>query len=299
VENNADLLHEYLYIFPNTFLEMNGISSELGEMNIPLNLDSKLVRQRSYRLNPKYKEKVKAKINRMLDAGIIEPVVESEWISPMVVQDKKIGRINICVDMRKINESCLHDPFPTPFKDEVLENVGGHEAYSFTYGFSGYHQIQIMQEDKYKTTFATEWGSYQYTMIPFGLKNASAIFSRVVVVTFKEFIHKFLEVYLDDCTMFSLLKDHIEVLRIMLDRCRECHISLNLNKCISCAPFGIFLGHVVCKHGLLVDPTKIAVILDLQPPTSFIQLRETLGHTIITGSSLRVMRRLQYLWRSC
>jgi hypothetical protein len=65
-------------------------------------------------------------------------------------------------------------------------------------GFSGYHQIKIVQEDRYKTTFATEWGCYQYTVMPFGLKNAPTIFSRVVVATFKEFIHKFLEVYLDD-----------------------------------------------------------------------------------------------------
>jgi hypothetical protein len=58
----------------------------------------------------------------------------------------------------------------------------------------------------------TEWGSYQYTVIPFGLKNAAVIFSRVVVATFKEFMHKFLEVYLDDWIVFILLKDHIEVL---------------------------------------------------------------------------------------
>jgi hypothetical protein len=64
----------------------------------------------------------------------------------------------------------------------------------------------------------------------------------------------------------------------MLDRCRQCHISLNLKKCIFCMPFGIFLGHVVCKQGLLMDPTKIVVILDLQPPTSVKQLRSTLGH---------------------
>jgi hypothetical protein len=101
----------------------------------------------------------------------------------------------------------------------------------------------------------------------FGLKNAPAMFSRVVVATFKEFIHKFLEVYLDDWDVFNLLKDHIEVLRLMLDRCRQCQISLNLKKCIFCAPFGILLGHVVCKQGLLVDPSKIVVILDLEPPT--------------------------------
>jgi hypothetical protein len=151
----------------------------------------------------------------MLDARIIESMVESEWISPMVVQDKEIGGIKICVDMRKLNDACLHDPFPTSFTNEVLENVGEKEAYSFTDGFSRYHQIKIAQEDRYKNTFATEWGSYQYTVMPFGLKNAPAFFSRVVVAIFKEFIHKFHEVYLDDWTVFSLLKDHIEVLRLM------------------------------------------------------------------------------------
>ena len=91
--------------------------------------------------------------------------------------------------MRKLNDACLNDPFPTPFTDEVLENVGGHEVYSFNDGFSGYHQIKISEEDRHKTTFSTEWGSYQYTVMPFGLKNAPAIFSRVVIFAFKEFIH--------------------------------------------------------------------------------------------------------------
>jgi hypothetical protein len=112
-----------------------------------------------------------------------------------------------------------------------------------------------------------EWGIYQYIVIPFGLKNAPTIFSRVVVASFKEFIHKFLEVYLDYWNMFIILKYHMEVLRLMLDRCRQCHISLNLKKCIFCALFGIFLGHVVCKQGLLVDLVNIAVILDLPSPT--------------------------------
>jgi hypothetical protein len=78
---------------------------------------------------------------------------------------------------------------PTPFTNEVLENVGGHEAYSFTSGFSGYHQIKIAPEDRYKTNFSKEWESYQYTIITFGLKIAPTIFSRLVIVAFKEFIH--------------------------------------------------------------------------------------------------------------
>ena len=135
----------------------------------------------------------------MLEAGVIEPVEESKWINPIVVQDKKnLGEVRICVGLRELNDAYLHDPFPTPFTNEVLENVGGQEMYSFTYGLLGYHQVIISKEDRYKTTFATKWRCYQYTVMPFGLKNAPAIFSRIVVVSFKEYIHKFLEVYFDD-----------------------------------------------------------------------------------------------------
>ena len=83
---------------------------------------------------------------------------ESEWVTPMVVQDKKTkGEIRICVDLRKLNDASIHDLFPAPFIDEVLDNVGGQEVYSFTDGFSGYHQIRIQEEDMHKTTFAIEW----------------------------------------------------------------------------------------------------------------------------------------------
>jgi hypothetical protein len=114
--------------------------------------------------------------------------------------------------------------------------------------------------------------------MPFGLKNAPAIFSRVVIVSFNKFIHQFLEVYIDDWIIYSPLKYHVEVLRLMLERCKQCQISLNIKKCIFGTPFGILLGHIVCKQGLLVDPSKIAIIVNLPPPKSMHHLREALGH---------------------
>jgi hypothetical protein len=222
---------------------------------------------------------VKVEIDIMLEVDIIEPVEESEWISPMVVQEMKQGGIRICVYLRKLNDACLHDPFPTPFTDEVLEKVGGQEAYSFTYGFLGYHRIKIALEDMYKTNFSTEWGSYQYTIIPFGLKNEPTIFSRVVIDSFMEFIHQFIEVYMDDWVVYSLLEYHVEVLRLMLERCRQCQISLNIKKCIFGTNFGMLLGHIVCKQGLLVDPNKIAFIVNLPPRKAVHQSRATPGHT--------------------
>ena len=167
----------------------------------------------------------------MITDGIIKAVEESEWVSPMVVQDKK-----------------------------------SKEVYSFTDGFLGYHQIRIHKEERHKTTFATEWGYFEYTVMPFALKNAPLIFCKLVVAVFKEYIHKFVEVYFNDCTIFGLLKKHVEALRLMLSKCRQHQISLNLKKCIFCVPFGILLGHIVSRQGLMVDPAKISIIVNLPPP---------------------------------
>ena len=92
----------------------------------------------------------------------------------------------------------MHDPFPTPFTNEVLESVGLREEYSFTDGFFGYLQIKIAKEDRHETTFAIEWGCFQYMTMPFRLNNAPSIFYRIVVAAFKYFINKFLEFYFDD-----------------------------------------------------------------------------------------------------
>jgi len=109
-------------------------------MKIMLKLDMKLVKQIPYCLNPKYKQKVHLELDKMITVGIIELVEESDWASLMVVQEKKQkDEIRICVDLRKLNDAFINDPFLNPFTNEVLDNVGGHEAYSFTDGFSGYH----------------------------------------------------------------------------------------------------------------------------------------------------------------
>jgi len=105
------------------------------------------------------------------------------------------------------------------------------------------------------------------------------IFSCIFIVTFKEFIHKFLEIYFDDWTMFGLVKHHVDNLRLMLDTCRRYQIVLNLKKCLFCVPFGLLLGHVVCKQALMVDLAKIMVIVNFEALRSVKQLCAMLGHT--------------------
>ncbi len=101
-------------------------------------------------------------------------------------------------------------------------------------------------------------------------------FSREVVTPFKDFIQKFLEVDLDDWMMFNLLKYHVDKLRLMLDKCMQLQIPLNIKKCMFFSPFGVLLGHVICKHGLLANLAMISIIVNLEVPTVVRKLCVTL-----------------------
>lgn len=90
-------------------------------------------------------------------------------------------KLRVCVDYRWLNRATLIDPFTTPFPDEIINEVVGHECYSITNGFSSYNQVPIAKEDHHKTTFVCEFGSFSYSKIPFVLKNAPEVFSRIVV----------------------------------------------------------------------------------------------------------------------
>ena len=112
----------------------------------------------------------------------------------------------------------------------------------------------------------------------FGLNNKLVNFSRIVIKSFQEYIYKTMVVYFDDCTIYSMLKNHYKWIRLMLERYRQIQLSLDIKKCIFATPIGILLGHVVCKEGIKVNYAKIKIILDLKPPVNPKQVRVLLGH---------------------
>ena len=114
-------------------------------MKIDTKPDVRPIKKRPYKLAHKYNEIVKKEIDNMLAARSIYPIDQSKWASPMVIQPKKHDpkRLRICVNFRELNKVILTDPFPTPYVEEILNEVAGHEFYSFTDGFSGYNQVPI------------------------------------------------------------------------------------------------------------------------------------------------------------
>jgi len=118
----------------------------------------------------------------------------------MVVQPKKHKpkKLRIYVDFRGLNKSMVINPFSTSFTDEIINEVAEHECYSFTDNFSGYNQVPIAKEDQEKMAFISKFRSFTYKVIPFGLKNAPAVFSRTMIKSFQEYIYKIMDSYFDD-----------------------------------------------------------------------------------------------------
>ena len=307
------LLTEFADVFAWKPSDLVGIPPELGQHRIELTDDAIPVRQRQYRLNPRYSMMVKEELDKLLEAGFIYPVNNSEWVSPIVIVPKKVGpdgktKIRVCQDFRKLNAATKKDHFPLPFIDMVLDHVAGQECFSFLDGFSGYNQVSIRKEDQLKTTFTTDWGTYAFNRMPFGLCNAPGTFQRLMMDIFQDFLKHFLEVFIDDFAVFSAWNDHLSYLRRTFERCRETRLKLHPGKCYFGMVSGLLLGHIVSRHGIAVDLAKVIVIMALVAPKNLRELRGFLGcvgyyrrfienYAQIAGPLTELLKKeAEYLW---
>ena len=118
----------------------------------------------------------------------------------------------MCVDYRDLNSP--KDSFPLPNIDILVDNTAGHGMFSFMDGFSGYNQIKMAEQDQEKTAFTTQWGTFCYKVMPFGLKNAGSTYQRAMTTQFHDMMHREIEVYVDDMIAKSLdAESHIVNLR--------------------------------------------------------------------------------------
>ncbi|XLU24114.1 hypothetical protein S245_060180, partial [Arachis hypogaea] len=277
--------------------DLKGISPARCMHKILLEDNAKPVVQPQRRLNPAMKEVVQKEVTKLLEAGIIYPISDSPWVSPVQVVPKKGGMTVIhneknelvptrtvtgwrmCIDYRRLNTATRKDHFPLPFIDQMLERLAGHDYYCFLDGYSGYNQIAVDPQDQEKTAFTCPSGVFAYRRMPFGLCNAPATFQRCMLSIFSDMVEKFLEVFMDDFSVygdsFSSCLDH---LKLVLKRCQETNLVLNWEKCHFMVTEGIVLGHKISNKGIEVDQAKIEVIEKLPPPASVKAIRSFLGH---------------------
>ena len=180
-----------------------------------------------------------------------------EWLANVVHVPKKDSKVRVCVDFR-LNKASPKNDFPLLHIDMLVDSTTGHSMLSFMDGFSGYNKILMAPEDMEKTSFITEWGAYYYQVMPFRLKNTGATYQRAATTLFHNMMHRDIEVYVDDMIVKSReMVDHLAALQRFFERIRQFRLRLNPKKCTFGVTSGKLLGHIVCEHGIKVDPEKI------------------------------------------
>jgi hypothetical protein len=273
------LLQENKEAFAWDYTDMKGISPDLCTHRIYIKEDCRPICQPQRRMNPNLREILKEELQKLLNAGFIYPISDSEWVSPLVIVPKNNGKWRVCVDYRALNKSTQKDHFPLPFIDQVLDSLSGKKFFSFLDGFNGYNQIKIAPQDQDKTTFSSPWGTFAYRVLPFGLCNAPTTFQRAVLGIFSDMLNDSMEIFMDDFTPYGVsFQEELENLEKVLKICIQAQLSLSTEKCHMMMSEGIVLGHFISSQGIQVDPSKIQVIKDLPTPKTQTEVRSFLGH---------------------
>ena len=275
----VDLLKEYVDVFAWSYQDMPGLDPNIVEHRIPLDPDAKPIKQKLRRIKPEWSLQVKEEIEKLLRVGFIRVIEYPEWLANIVTVSKSNGKVRVCVDFRDLNKASPKDDFPLPNIDMLVDSTANYEVKSFVDGFAGYNQIKMAKKDQEKTAFITTWGTYCYTVMPFGLKNAGATYQRAVTALFHDMIHKEIEVYVDDMIIHSKGADgqHLIDLRKFFNRLREHEMRLNPAKCTFGVVRGKVLGYMITERGIEVDPKKIKAIIEMKPPTTVTEVKAFMG----------------------
>nr|GEW38418.1 reverse transcriptase domain-containing protein [Tanacetum cinerariifolium] len=239
--------------------DIKGIDPEFCSHKILLEDDYSPTVQTQRRVNPKIHDVIKKEVEKLLDAGLIYPISDSPWVSPVHCVPKKGGMTvitndenelvltrlvtgrRVCINYRKLNEATRKDHFPLPFMDQMLERLAGNEYYCFLDGFSGYFHIPIDPKDQEKTTFTCPYGTFAYKRIPFGLCNAPGTFQQCMMAIFHDMIEQTMKVFMDD---FSVFRNSFSMcltnLERMLKRCVAGQEAIDILKACHSGPIG---GH--------------------------------------------------------
>jgi hypothetical protein len=181
-----------------------------------------------------------------------------------------------------------------PRIEDLFNQLRGASVFSKIDLRSGYHQLRIQPSDIPKTTFITKYGLYEFTVMSFGLTNAPAFFMNLMNSVFMDYLDKFVVVFIDDILIYSQSEEeHADHLRMVLQRLREHQLYAKLSKCEFWISEVLFLGHIINKEGLVVDPKKVADILNWKAPTDARGIKSFIGMADIIGDSLKGFRRLQ------
>ncbi|KAI3681416.1 hypothetical protein L6452_36211 [Arctium lappa] len=235
--------------FPELFLEeLPGLPPPRQvEFRIDLIPGAAPVAKAPYRLAPSEMQELSEQLQELLDKGFIRPS-SSPWGAPVLFVKKKDGTFRMCIDYRELNKLTLKNRYPLPRITDLFDQLQGASYFSKIDLRSGYHQMRVREEDIDKTAFRTHYGHYEFLVMPSGLTNAPAVFMDLMNRVCRPYLDKF-----------------------------EQKLYAKFSKCEFWLREVHFLGHVVNKKGIHVDPAKVEAIKKWETPKTPTEIRQFLG----------------------
>ncbi|KAE8218095.1 hypothetical protein CF319_g7960 [Tilletia indica] len=246
------------------------------EMHIPVEEPSRLRAEPPRRVSPELRAVIEKQIAELLEWDVIEE--SRSPVSSAVHLVKQRDKVRFCVDYRHINSATTPDRYPLPRIDDVLESLRGARWFSSLDAIRGYHQMDVAEEDRWKTAFITHKGLYQYKRVPFGLRSAPAYFQRFMDGLLGPMRWITALVYLDDVVVYTkTLEDHLAALAQLLEAAERSGLRFSPAKCTFAVRELNLLGRKVSGHGLGIMEDRASAVLDLHPPRTLHELYHTLG----------------------
>ncbi|GKV13482.1 hypothetical protein SLEP1_g24484 [Rubroshorea leprosula] len=265
-------------VFAWTSADMPGIPTSVSQHKLSTNPLKKPVAQKRRLFEGERLKVIKEEVEKLLQADFIRRVDYCEWVANLVLVKKANGKWRMCIDYTNLNDACPKDCYPMPNIDKLVEAASGNERLSLLDAYSGYHQVPMAPADEDKTSFYAGDDIYCYVMMPFGLKNAGATYQKMVTIVFRSQIGRNLEVYVDDIVVKSLkAEDHLANLEETFNNLRKNRMRLNPAKCIFGVESGKFLGFMVSRRGIEVNPEKIKAVAKMEPPKSIKDVQRLTG----------------------
>jgi hypothetical protein len=259
------LLNNFKQVFQDT---LPGLPPKREVQHVIETGDAKPVTRPPYKMSPLELDELQKQLKELLSLGLIQPST-SPWGAPVLFVKKKNGSMRMCIDYRALNKVTLRNKYPLPRIDECLERLQGASHFTTLDLVSGYHQIRIQPSDVPKTAFSTRYGHYEFLVLPFGLTNAPPTFQNLTNDVLRDYLDKFVIVYLDDILIFNKdEREHQRHVQMVLEKLKDAKLIVNRQKCSFNQTELEFVGFKVSSAGILPCNSKTKAIQQWATPTN-------------------------------